>query len=246
MRRPLFITATSTGIGKSVVTACILNALIRDGHKVFPFKPVQSGCLKTVDDLNANDALLLKHASSCEAPIQEINPYSFRQPVSPHFAARQEEALIDMTHLCGLVKSKLENHFVLIEGAGGIATPMADGLSNADFARSVNAVVLIVTTPFLGTINHTLLTLEFLHAKKLENVGMIVNRWPANPSAAEFESVNYISKAGYSPVLGYIEEIKNLDLNDSRHMTKLFDAFYSEAADYGLMDDIISAMSNPQ
>lgn len=246
MRRPLFVTATNTGIGKSVVSACIINALKRDGHNVFPFKPVQSGCLKTVDDFNANDALLLKSVSDCDAPLQEINPYSFSQPVSPHFAARQEHAHINAGQLLEVVKSKLEKNIVVIEGAGGIATPLADDISNADLAKAVGAVVIIVTTPILGTINHTMLTLEYIRLKDIITAGIIVNQWPRMPTPAERESVNYICKKGYCPVLGYVEDKAGLDLNDPLERKELLDEFYLDACHSGLLEELLDLMNNRQ
>lgn len=242
MKRPIFITATDTGAGKSVVAACILSALAKRAIPVFPFKPVQSGCLKAANDLNSNDALLLKVASLSAAPLQEINPYSFKHPVSPHFAARQEGVDIDVKHLLDLVRSKLENNYIIIEGAGGIASPFTDSISNADFAKAVNAVVITVTTPVLGTINRTMLTLDYIDSKNLEHAGVIINRWPRQPSSGEQESVAYICRNSYSPVLGYVDEQEGLDLNNERQLDKLLDDFNTEVTHSGLIDNLLYFM----
>lgn len=241
--KPLFITGIDTGIGKSIVAACLCRAFADTGYDVFPFKPVQSGCANKNNDLNKNDALLLKTAARSSENIDKINPYSFSLPVSPHFAAKLEGSSIDKNHIFKKIEKRRQSQMVIIEGAGGAASPITSSMLNSDLAVYLEAAVIVVTSPKLGTINHTLLTLEHLHSKGITVAGLIMNLFPPTPTAAQMESLNFVSKRTGTLILGYIPFIEGLDLNKKKALNGLFQSFKKEAERTNMIRQILEVLN---
>lgn len=241
--KPLFITGIDTGTGKSIAAACLCRTFADLGYDVFPFKPVQSGCVNTDRDLNKNDALLLKTAAMSRESIDEINPYSFSTTASPHFAAKLESTYIDKNHIFKEVEKRRHRQMVIIEGAGGVASPITDSMLNSDLAGYFGAVIIVVTTPKLGTINHTLLTLEHLEIKGLTIVGLIVNSLSSAFTAAQKESIDFISGKSGVRLLGYIPFIDGLDLNKKEALDSLFQSFKKETERTNMAGKIMEALN---
>jgi dethiobiotin synthetase len=158
-----FVTATDTAVGKTVVTAGLAAALRARGHDVAVFKPVQSGA--RADD-PAGDAALL--GADCV--------YAFAAPLAPLVAARAEGRTITLEPIVKRAEELAREHEVLlVEGAGGLLVPLADGLDLADLAVALGLPLVVVARSGLGTVNHTLLTIEAARARGLDLAGVILN-----------------------------------------------------------------------
>ena len=185
------ITGTDTGVGKTFVSCGIAKALGRRGRRVGPFKPAESGCEWDPQSraLIPADAVLLRHASQSLASLDTICPYRFQTAVAPAVAAQLEGCSLDpqalRQRLQDCYSSLASSHdVVLVETAGGILAPLADGFHYGDLAAELQLSVLVVAANKLGAINHTLLTLSFLKAYELNVVGCVLNDCALQRTAA--------------------------------------------------------------
>jgi dethiobiotin synthetase len=179
MNLGLFITGTNTDIGKTYVTALIANALHRAGRRVGVYKPAASGCRREGGQLVSDDAAKLWEAAGKPGDLHHVCPQRFEKPLAPHLAARAEGREIDRTLLRdGLNFWRERSEILLVEGAGGLLSPIDDHEYFADLAHDFGFPLIVVSKNALGTINHTMLT---LHAAKtwrggLPIAGVILNR----------------------------------------------------------------------
>ena len=166
----LFVTGTDTGCGKTTVACAIARAAREAGQRVRVLKPVETGC---VDGVPA-DATALGQAASDERPLEELCPYRLALPAAPEIAARQERVEIDPDALQRAFASAADGaDLVLVEGAGGLRVPIRAGLDMAELALLFGLPLLVVARAALGTINHTLLTLEAAKLRRLR-VALVV------------------------------------------------------------------------
>ena len=173
----IFITGTDTGVGKTFFV-CGLASLLKDsGYKVGVMKPAETGCTERDGKLFPEDAVRLKQASGCDAPLEKICPYQLRDPLAPSVAAEREGFRINIDRLMDLYGEISSSHDVtLVEGAGGLMVPLLPSYTYADLARSLKLPVVVVTANRLGAINHVLLTLEHASCKGLMVWGYALNR----------------------------------------------------------------------
>ncbi len=171
--RGYFVTGTGTGVGKTWV-ACALAALARArGLRVGVLKPAESG--------GGGDAAALKRASGCPLPLAAIRPYAFRAPLAPAVDAALEGRVVSWPRLRRAYAAVAEaSDFILVEGAGGLLVPYAPGLDAAGLARRLGLPLIVAAARGLGTVNHSLLTLEAARARGLE-VAAVVLSAPAVP-----------------------------------------------------------------
>ena len=161
--RGYFVTATDTGVGKTFITAALATALRAHGRDVALFKPVQSGA--TADD-PSGDAVLL--GADCV--------YGFAASLAPLVAARAEGRTIELEPILARARELAHEHeLLLVEGAGGLLVPLADKLDLADLAVALGLPLVVVARAGLGTVNHTLLTIEAARARGLELAGVVLN-----------------------------------------------------------------------
>lgn len=182
--RGLFITGTDTGVGKTYVVAIIARALRRAGRRVGVYKPAASGCRVDGADLISDDALALWEAAGRPGSLDEVCPQRFLAPLAPHLAARAEGRRIDREQLRrGLDAWTARSDIVLVEGAGGLMSPLGESDYVADLAGDFGFPLVVVARNALGTINHTLLTLHAAAAFRggLPVAGIVLNR-PMAPS----------------------------------------------------------------
>jgi dethiobiotin synthetase len=174
----LFITGTDTNVGKTYVGAMIARSLKSAGHRVGVYKPVASGCRREGGRLVSDDALALWQAAGEPGEFEKVCPQCFEAPLAPHLAARAEGKEIDKNLLRdGLDYWRNCSDIVLVEGAGGLLSPLGDNKYVADLAHDFGFPLVIVARNALGTINHTLLTLhaaQTLHGG-LKVAGVILN-----------------------------------------------------------------------
>jgi dethiobiotin synthetase len=175
----LYITGTNTGVGKSHVTRLIARALVNAGYKVGVYKPVATDCRRQGMDVVAPDAVKLWEAAGRPGRLEDVCPQKFVAPLAPPTSARLEGREVDRDLLrTGLEIWRATSDIVLVEGAGGLLSPMSDDDDNATLAAELGYPLMVVAVNELGTINATLLTL--LGAKTLVPqipiAGMILNR----------------------------------------------------------------------
>jgi dethiobiotin synthetase len=158
--RGLFITGTDTGIGKTYVAALIARSLTAAGHCVGVYKPAASGCTWQGGALVSNDALALWQAAGRPGTLAEVCPQCFAAPLAPHLAAAAEGKQLDAARLRAGLDIWLErSDVVLVEGAGGLLSPLGEEQFVADLADDLGFPLIIVARNALGTINHVLQTL---------------------------------------------------------------------------------------
>ena len=158
--RGLFITGTDTEVGKTYVASLLAQSLLASGLRVGVYKPTASGCRREGGRLISRDAVQLWEAAGRPDSLEAVCPQPFEAPLAPHLAARAEAKHIDPQLLSsGIGHWKAGSDIVLVEGAGGLMSPLADQLYNADLAGELGYPLLVVTPNVLGVINQTLQTL---------------------------------------------------------------------------------------
>ena len=176
--RGLFITGTDTDVGKTYVTALIARRLAAAGHRVGVYKPVASGCRREGGRLVSDDAAALWEAAGRPGELERVSPQCFEAALAPHLAARAEGREVDPDLLrSGIAYWRERSDIVLVEGAGGLFSPVSDGDLVADLASDFGHPLLVVARNALGTINHTLLTLRAAATfePRLAVAGLILN-----------------------------------------------------------------------
>ncbi|MGI0004209.1 MAG: dethiobiotin synthase [Candidatus Nitrosotenuis sp.] len=172
-----FVTATDTDIGKTAVTAGLARALRNQGTDIGVMKPFACG-LQQKHGFKSQDVEILAKASQVSDSEELINPYFFPVPASPYTASNKLGASIDV----GLVLEKFEklqasHDVMLVEGIGGVLTPILKGYSIADLIKDMNLETLIVTSSKIGTVNHTMLTCEACKKHGIKIRGIIINNF---------------------------------------------------------------------
>ncbi len=162
----LFIAGTDTDVGKTTITALIAQQLRDRGKAVSARKPIASGC-----DVSCNDATRLAQATGEDEWL--ICPHRFKAAVSPERSIRLENKQLTLNDLVNA--SNNSDHFTLVEGAGGLLSPLTNDANNADLAVALALPVLLVITNKIGCINHSLLTLEAMKIRQLTCIGIVAN-----------------------------------------------------------------------
>jgi dethiobiotin synthetase len=172
----LFITGTDTGVGKTIVAGAIAAYLGSNGKDVGVMKPVETGCKKNGGELVPVDAKFLRRASNATDFLGAICPYRFTEPLAPAVAAKITGKKIDTRLIVKVYKALARQHnAVIVEGAGGLMVPLYEKYLNLDLAAELGLPLIIVARPGLGTINHTLLTVEAARSRGLDIFGIILN-----------------------------------------------------------------------
>ena len=167
MGKITFVTGTDTGVGKTLLTACLLHHLRRKGINALAMKPFCSG--------SRSDARLLRKAGGNLLPLEEVNPFYFEEPLAPYAAARQGcPTLKQAVNAIHKVASKCDQ--LLVEGAGGILVPLGKNFFVADLIAALDCDVVLVARNKLGTINHTLLSVKALDPEEATLVLMAQKR----------------------------------------------------------------------
>ena len=204
MTERFYVTGTDTEVGKTVASTALLQAARLLGHRAVGYKPVASGSEMTDEGLRNSDALALQRNSALPLRYEEVNPYTFAEPTSPHIVSADEQRPIEAGVLsAGLRALEAQADWVLVEGAGGWFTPLSPTLTLADWVRDEQLPVILVVGVKLGCINHAVLT-----AQAVQQAGLRLAGWIANdvvpPGRRHAEYLSTLQRMLPAPMLGEI------------------------------------------
>ena len=193
--RGLFVTGTDTGVGKTVLAAAIAAALREAGVAVSTLKPVMTGLDEPACAEWPHDHELL--ARVVRRRPNEVAPLTFGPAVSPHLAAELSEEPVSGESIEASVRQAATgSEAVVVEGVGGLLVPLSSTYDVRDLARALGMPLVIAARPGLGTINHTLLTLESARLAGLEVAGVVLTPWPPDPGTIERSNLETIARLG--------------------------------------------------
>jgi dethiobiotin synthetase len=200
----IFVTGTDTEVGKTVIACALVRALRQSGSRVAVMKPVASGARRTPEGLRNDDALALITAAATEAPYEDVNPYCFEPPVSPHIAAKDAGIAIDV----GTIRSKYQMlaagaDWVVVEGAGGWLAPLSDHQTMADLVWALSLPAMLVVGLRLGCLNHAQLTRLGIEAHGVSFTGWVANGVDATMARAD-ENLTALERVLGEPALAIV------------------------------------------
>ena len=194
--KAIFVTGTDTGVGKTLVSAGLARLLLNRGISVGVFKPIASGGTVSEDGKLLQTAARLPHSA-----YHGIVPFHYKQPLAP-WVASWKEGKIDLAKIeKAYQKAKASCDFLIVEGVGGVQVPITEDFFVSDWMIKWKLPVLVVVRAGLGTINHTLLTLEALQKRKIKVIGVLVNGYTGK-GIAEQTNVKALKKLLKVPVYG--------------------------------------------
>lgn len=209
--KSLFITGTDTGIGKTVFTCALASTLKSSDIDVGVMKPFATG-IPQKNGFKSEDVELLVHHSGANDPESLINPYFFPIPTSPYRAAKKLGKTIDIDLVLSIYEKLQASHdIVLVEGIGGILTPILRDYFVADLIKDLNLDVLMVTGTKMGSVNHTLLTLNLCKKYGISVLGLIINQTDTDGYAMQELEEDLVSLSGID-VICKIPRIQNSDI----------------------------------
>ena len=178
--RGLFVVGTDTGVGKTFVATAIVRCLIANGHRTGALKPVATGALRDGESWRSEDVDALIEALGVEVSSGRVAPLVFEEPLAPVVAARRAGRLLARHDIERAVGEALEwwaerSEVLVVEGIGGLLCPLAEEMTLADLAIKLDYPLLIVARRGLGTLNHTLLTVEAASRRGLRIAGLVLN-----------------------------------------------------------------------
>ena len=206
----IFIAGTDTGVGKTLIAAGLARMMANQGIHVGVMKPVASGGIPSEDGKR-----LQKAAKLPKSAYPEIVPVHYRQPLAPYVASWKEGAPPLQKIDAAYQKAKKKHDFLIVEGIGGVLVPITRDFLAIDWMVKWELPALVVARAGLGTLNHTLLTIEALHKRKIKVLGVVVNGYKGK-ELSEKTNVQALRKLLEAPVYGPLKFISkyrtNLDL----------------------------------
>ena len=175
MGQKFFITGTDTNVGKTYYSVKLLKKYAKEGYSTLGVKPISSG-------YNANtkindDAKKLYEASSIKIPMKEINPFTFRDPIAPSIAAKNEQVELNVSNIMKEMDriKKYNPDIEIVEGVGGWEVPINEKENMSDLVKALDIPVVLVVAIKLGCLNHAILTANAINQKKIKTVGWVAN-----------------------------------------------------------------------
>lgn len=194
-----FITGSDTDVGKTYI-GCELIRQLRAQHQIIEVrKPAESGCV--VDEsgqLVPADANKLSAANNHQQDIERIAPYRFEAALAPHRAAKLEGQNLELTDLIDACSLDDSNNLLLVEGAGGFYSPLAEGALNADLASALQLPLIIVVNDRIGAVNQALMTIQAIESRHLTVAAVIMNQAEAEHEANMDNAADLRQHCGYS------------------------------------------------
>jgi dethiobiotin synthetase len=184
--RGLFVAGTDTNVGKTRVAAALIRAYANLGHRVVGMKPVAAGAERLAGAWVNEDVMQLRAAGNVDVPLEQMNPYLFREAIAPHIAAEHKGVRISVPLLRAAFESlSRQADLVVVEGAGGLLVPLSATHDMAHLAVALDLPVVLVVGMRLGCLNHALLTMEAMSARGLKLAGWVANR--IDPDMAAYD-----------------------------------------------------------
>lgn len=206
-----FITSTDTGVGKTSITAGLAGSMHKLGIDVGIMKPIATGYPQK-SGFKSNDVAKLVEAASIKDSEDLINPIFLPLPTSPYDATKLLELSIDMQLIFEQFKKLLSIHeILLVEGIGGIMTPITKNFFVADLIKAMNIETIIVTRATIGTLNHTVMTCKMCKDYDIKILGLIINNYDEKGTPAEKNAPKTLYELTNVPILGTIPFIKDLN-----------------------------------
>jgi dethiobiotin synthetase len=210
MEKGVFVTGSDTGVGKTVIAGAIAAAIKAHGLDVGVMKPVASGAKEIDGSLVSEDVVYLKKIIDSTDDDDLVNPIRLKLPIAPTIAASKSGVPIDIDKVWKAYEELANRHdFVVVEGIGGLMVPVDDTLFVADLVCKMDLPLVIVSSDYLGTINHTLLTVEYAKSRNIRIKGIIINMLKGDDGF-----VREIEKYSSAPVLGTIPFNENVSVEN--------------------------------
>ena len=222
--RGIFITATDTGIGKTLVTSALVVCLIQRGIDVGVMKPIETGVPRSPE--TQSDGVRLRKAAGSHDPMAEVCPYVFRLPVAPLSAARAEGTTVRVATIMRVFRALRQKHdLVVAEGVGGVHVPITSSLNVSDLIYRMKLPVIVVGRTGLGGINHALLTLHALRRRNIPIVALVLNQpGPVSTKTARVQqqsTVSLLRRLAGVPVVGPLPYSPTVNRNWNEGMVRL-------------------------
>lgn len=213
MAKGIFITGTGTDVGKTYVTALIVKKLKEAGVRTAYYKAAVSGNIRGEHGLIPGDAAYVKEVSGITQPLEEMVPYIYEQAVSPHLAAVQEGNLIELPVVTqGYRELDKKYEYITMEGSGGILCPLRcddkQEIWLEDVVQALQLPCIVIADAGLGTINATVLTIEYLKNRNIAVKGIILNHFH-DGAVMEEDNRSMIEKRGGIPVIACVSDGAN-------------------------------------
>ncbi len=210
MEKGVFVTGGDTEVGKTVIAGAIAASMKAHGLDVGVMKPVASGAKEIDGKLVSEDAVFLKKIIDSTDDDDVVNPICLKLPIAPTIAAAESGVRIDIDKIWKAYEELTHRHdFVVVEGVGGLMVPIDDTVLVADMAHKMDLPLVIVSRDYLGTINHTLLTVEYARSRNLRLKGIIINMLKSGNAF-----VREIEKFSSVPILGTIPFKENVSVEN--------------------------------
>ena len=174
--RKLFITGTNTEVGKTFVACEMLKYLVESSISVAAFKPIETGCTKKNSKLQPNDSKRFYSILDKVLSLDLINPYRFVPPISPNRAIRLAKRKITLDDYCEKLSLLNEHDYIIIEGAGGLCSPLSSDGLNIDFAKKIKMDSILVARDEIGVINNVILSINTFAKYKIKLRAIVLNR----------------------------------------------------------------------
>lgn len=197
------MTGTDTGVGKTLVAGAIADWARRQGVRVGVCKPVATGCQRRREGLVSEDAEFLAHHADSRFSLNTICPQRFAEALAPAIAAERAKTAIEWNAIDGAIQTmSKESDFMIVEGVGGVMVPMDRNATVLNMIQWLGLPAIVVARAGLGTINHTLLSVETLRRARVRVAGVVINEYPPEtPGVAEETNPRAIEKWGKVAVL---------------------------------------------
>lgn len=205
MTRGLFFTGTDTGVGKTLVTATVAHILNQQGRPFRVCKPVATEAHWTENRWLNEDTVRLAKAAGLTGNLDSVTPWAFPDPVAPPVAARRQGVRLELPAIVEAVRHQgRDDQAVLVEGVGGLLCPLTETATVADLAAALGLPLVVVARQSLGTLNHTLLTLEAARRRGLMVAGVVVNAAQPVRTLAEQTNVEELLRWLQVPLLAVV------------------------------------------
>ncbi|MBI3640213.1 MAG: dethiobiotin synthase [Thaumarchaeota archaeon] len=220
-----FITGTDTGVGKTSITAGLAGSMRKLGIDVGIMKPIATG-YPNKTGFKSSDVAKLVEATFIKDPENLINPVFLPLPTSPYDATKLLELSVDIPLIFDQFKKLLSMHqILLVEGIGGIMTPITKNFFIADMIKGMDIEAIIVTRATIGTLNHTVMTCKMCKDYGIKIRGLVINNFDEKGTPAEKNSPSTLYELTNVPILGTIPFIK--DLNNTEKLIEYVDKYVS-------------------